>query len=412
MTKISESRWIEWPAQVTLDDLGLPKGFRAAACAAGIKPSGRPDLALIVSDAEETASSLKQTRSSAAAAPVLVNREQVDTASIRCAIVNSGNANAATGEDGYEDALRMQAAAAGAVGIEPSQVSVYSTGVIGQRLDVSKVEAAAPVLADALSEDSHIELSEAIMTTDNGPKRITATIELPSGSVRIAAQAKGAGMMRPAFATMLCFIETDALMSSETCDLLLGTVVKRSFERISVDGQMSTNDAVLMMASGASGVEVAPQTADEAAFGEALDVILRFLALAIVADGEGAARVGRLVVEGGEDQTVEHVARTIAGSPLVKAALHGGDPNWGRIVQAVGMALPDSSRLPVDIEIEGVQVCSAGAAVPFDEEALAEAVSGSEVDYLVRIPGSGSACEVFFSDLSHEYVTINSEYTT
>ena len=134
--------------------------------------------------------------------------------------------------------------------------------------------------------------------------------------------------------------------------------------------------------------------------------------VAIVADGEGSARVGRLVVEGGEDQTVEHVARTVAGSPLVKSALHGGDPNWGRIIQAVGMALPDSSRIPVDIEIEGTLVCSAGTAVPYDEGALAKAVAGDEVEYLVRIPGTGSVSEVFFSDLSHEYVTINSEYTT
>jgi glutamate N-acetyltransferase/amino-acid N-acetyltransferase len=407
-----DSRWIEWPDQVRLDEAGLPKGFRAAACAAGIKPSGKVDLALLVSDEEGTTSALRQTRSSAAAAPVLVNREQVDPGRIRCAVVNSGNANAATGEAGYEDALRMQAAAASATGVSVDSVSVYSTGVIGQRLDVSLIEDALPGLGADLSGSAHEAFSEAILTTDAGPKRLTAEIQLPSGPVRIAAQAKGAGMMRPAFATMLCYVETDAGMSSDTCDLLLGTCVKRSFERISVDGQMSTNDAVLLMASGASRVVVEPQTEDEAVFGVALDVILRALALMIVSDGEGAARVGRVVVEGGEDQTVEHVARTIAGSPLVKAALHGGDPNWGRIVQAVGMALPDSSRLPVDIVIEGVQVCSAGAAVPFDEEALAEAVAGSEVDYTVRIPGSGSACEVFFSDLSHEYVTINSEYTT
>ncbi len=412
MSEAFASRWIAWPDQVTLDGGGLPAGFRAAACAAGIKPSGKTDLALLINDGPASASALRQTRSSAAAAPVLVNREQVDGSAIRCAIVNSGNANAATGEDGYEDALRMRDAAAAASGLAPESVSVYSTGVIGQRLEVEKIEAALPELAEELDESAHDLFAEAILTTDNGPKRLSATVSLPSGEVRIAAQAKGAGMMRPAFATMLCYVETDADLSADTCDLLLGTVVKRSFERISVDGQMSTNDAVLFMASGASGVTVEPQTEDEAKFGEALDVMLRALALMIVADGEGAARVGHLVVEGGDDQTVEHVARTVAGSPLVKAALHGGDPNWGRIIQAVGMALPDSSRIPVDIEIEGVQVCSAGAAVPFDEEALADAVSGPEVDYLIRVPGSGAACEVFFSDLSHEYVTINSEYTT
>jgi glutamate N-acetyltransferase/amino-acid N-acetyltransferase len=284
--------------------------------------------------------------------------------------------------------------------------------VIGQPLDAGSIVAALPGLAEQLHEGGEQEVAQAILTTDNGPKTISATVALSGGLVRLTAQAKGAGMINPSFATMFCFLQTDAKLSADTCDLLLGTTVKRSFERISVDGQLSTNDVVILIASGGSGVAVEAQSADELAFGEALDSVMRELALQIVADGEGAARVGRVVVEGGDDQTVEHVARTVAGSPLVKAALHGGDPNWGRILGAVGMAIPDSPGLPVDIEIEGVTVCSMGAVVDHDVDALAKAVNGTEVDYLVRLPGSGSACEVFFSDLSQEYVTINSEYTT
>jgi glutamate N-acetyltransferase/amino-acid N-acetyltransferase len=211
---------------------------------------------------------------------------------------------------------------------------------------------------------------------------------------------------------MLCFVQTDAALEPETAELLLGVCVKRSFDRISVDGQLSTNDTALLQASGASGVLVAPESEDELRLGEALDYALRRLALQIVRDGEGAARIGRVHVHGGHDAHVERTARAVANSPLVKAALHGGDPNWGRIAQAVGAALAGTAPLPYDIWIEGVQVCAGGVAVPHDAEALARAVGGEEVEYVVGLPGEGAETEVFFSDLSHEYVRINAEYTT
>jgi glutamate N-acetyltransferase / amino-acid N-acetyltransferase len=179
-----------------------------------------------------------------------------------------------------------------------------------------------------------------------------------------------------------------------------------------VDGQLSTNDTVVLMASGASGVPVAPDSGDELALGEALDALMRQLALLMVADGEGARRVGRVVVTGGHELHVEAAARAVANSPLVKAALHGGDPNWGRVASSVGMALPGTAPLPVDIAIEGVQVCGQGRAMPHDADALGRAVQGDEVEYVVGLPGEGAATEVFFSDLSHEYVTVNAEYTT
>jgi glutamate N-acetyltransferase/amino-acid N-acetyltransferase len=230
--------------------------------------------------------------------------------------------------------------------------------------------------------------------------------------VRLCAQAKGAGMIQPSFATLLCFVQTDAQLSEQTADLLLGVCVKRSFERISVDGQLSTNDTAILMCSGASGVAVEPESEAELIFGHALDALLRQVALSMVRDGEGARRVGRIVVRGGHGGSVEEAARAVANSPLVKAALHGGDPNWGRIVQSVGMALPETAPLAVDVTIEGVRVCARGAAVEFDRTDLAERVSGDEVEYVVDLPGDGAETEVFFSDLSHEYVTINAEYTT
>jgi glutamate N-acetyltransferase/amino-acid N-acetyltransferase len=250
------------------------------------------------------------------------------------------------------------------------------------------------------------------MTTDAFEKRATVDVELPGGAARLSAQAKGAGMISPDFATLLCFVETDAVLSAETADLLLGVCVKRSFDRISVDGQLSTNDTVILLCSGASGVEVAPESEGELRFGQALDAVLRQLALLIVRDGEGARRVGRVLVRGGHGAAVEAAARAVANSPLVKAALHGGDPNWGRIVQSVGMAVPETAPLAVDVTIEGVRVCARGAAIEFDAADLAGRVARDEVEYEVDLPGDGHETEVFFSDLSHEYVTINADYTT
>jgi glutamate N-acetyltransferase/amino-acid N-acetyltransferase len=226
-------------------------------------------------------------------------------------------------------------------------------------------------------------------------------------------------MISPRFATMFCFVQTDAELQAATADLLLGVTVKRSFDRVSVDGQLSTNDTAILMCSGASGVRIAPESEDELRFGEALDALLRQLAIMMVADGEGAARIARVVVRGGHLESAEAAARSVANSPLVKAALHSGDPNWGRIVQAVGAVIrsppaPDrfTPPLAVDITLEGIHVCSAGAAISYDEGDLAEALKAKEVEYEISLPGEGAETEVFFSDLSHEYVTINADYST
>ena len=407
-----DSRWVERPEHVRELPGGLPAGFRAAGVACGIKPSGSPDLALLVCDEPSATSAARFTRSSVLAAPVVICKERCRLDALRAVVTNSGNANAATGGRGLDAAAKMQGAAAAVSRVNEDQVAVCSTGVIGVQLDVDPITRGLLAARAELSGDGDAAFSTAIQTTDAFEKRATVEVVLPSGTVKLAIQAKGAGMIEPRFATLLVFVETDAALSPETADLLLGVCIKRSFDRISVDGQLSTNDTAILIASGASGVTVAPESEDELRLGEALDALLRQAALLIVRDGEGSERVGRIVVRGGHQPTIEAAARAVASSPLVKAALNGADPNWGRIAQAVGGALVDAAPLEIDIAIEGVQVCSRGVAVPHDRAALAKAVSGREVEYVVGLPGEGAETEVFFSDLSHGYVTINAEYTT
>ncbi|MGB2710085.1 MAG: bifunctional glutamate N-acetyltransferase/amino-acid acetyltransferase ArgJ [Conexibacter sp.] len=407
------SRWVPRPPHVHELDGGLPAGFRAAGVSCGLKQDGARDLAVLVADAPETTSAARFTRSGIVAAPVQLCRERCDLQHLRVVVANSGNANAATGVPGIEAAGATQIAASRLTGSDPAGVAIGSTGVIGVQLPVDRVLDGLAYAYEELRPDGDADFAAAIQTTDAFEKRAALRVELPSGEVRLSAQAKGAGMISPNFATMLCFVQTDAALDPETADLLLGVTVKRSFDRISVDGQLSTNDTAILMASGASGVAVAAESDDELALGEALDALLRQLALMIVRDGEGARRIARVVVGGGEPEQVERAARAVANSPLVKTALHGGDPNWGRVAQAVGGVLLDRP-LDLDIAIEGVQVCADGAVLRYDEQALAAAFAGAEVEYAIGLGlhPPGAETEVFFSDLSHEYVTINADYTT
>jgi glutamate N-acetyltransferase/amino-acid N-acetyltransferase len=410
------SRWVEVPDSVReVEGAPLPAGFRAAGAAAGIKKESDPpalDVGLLVSDAEDTTSAARFTRSGTAAPPVLVTRERARLDALKAIAVNSGNANAATGGQGMDEAARMQGAGAMMGRTTEDRVAVCSTGIIGVQLDGHKVVRGLLEAGKALSPEGIGDFQQAIMTTDLFEKRATIEVDLPGGTVRLAAQSKGAGMIEPSFATMLCFVETDAVIGAETADLLLGVCVKRSFDRITVDGQLSTNDTAILLCGGASGVTVEPESEAEVIFGQALDALLRQLAIDICRDGEGARRVGRVVVRGGHGPNVERTARAVANSPLVKTALYGGDPNWGRIVQAVGLALPDTAPLAVDITIEDVQVCVAGNAIRHDEDDLKARVTRDEVEYVIGLPGDGFETEVFFSDLGHEYITINAEYTT
>jgi glutamate N-acetyltransferase/amino-acid N-acetyltransferase len=409
---IFASRWAPRPSHVH-DSAELPAGFRLAGIACGVKDphTDEPDLGLVVSDVEATVSAAVFCDSGVLAAPVLVTRDRCDTDSLRAVVANSGNANAATGEAGIAEAIRVQEAAARALALEPAQVALASTGVIGVPLPGERIAAAIPALVASLAGDA-VPFAHAIRTTDALDKHATLTIDLPSGSIKIAVQAKGAGMISPRFATMLCFVQTDAALGGASAQRLLAHAVRRSFDRISIDGQLSTNDTVVLMASGASGVSIEPGGEDERLFAQALDALLRAVALRMVADGEGARRTGCVRVGGGDEQTVERVARAVANSPLVKAALFGGDPNWGRLAQAVGAALPGAAPLDFEIAIEGITVARSGAAAAFDAGALTAAVDRDEVLYEIALPGEGAAAEVFFSDLSYDYVKINAEYTT
>jgi glutamate N-acetyltransferase / amino-acid N-acetyltransferase len=403
------SRWVDAPADVKeLEASALPAGFRAAGAAAGIKQEGL-DVGVLVSDEPGTVSAARFTTNARVGAPVIASRE-ADLGRLRAVVANSGGSNVGDGQRGLDTAYATQAEAARLLGIEASQVGVASTGLIGIELPREPLLAGVRAACGTLGRDAE-GFAGAILTSDSAPKRACLEVTLGGGSVRLAAQAKGAGMIAPRFATMFCFVETDAAMSAETLDLLTGVTVKRSFDRISVDGQLSTSDTVFALASGASGVRVEPETGDELAFGEALDALLRQLAIEMVADGEGARRVGRIVVRGGAD-VVEPVARAVANSPLVKAALHGADPNFGRILQAAGMAYPPGNGFVADLEIEGRQVVSAGDAVVDDLRELEGTVQRDEVEFVLTLPGEGGETEVFFSDLSEEYVRFNSEYTS
>jgi glutamate N-acetyltransferase / amino-acid N-acetyltransferase len=378
------SRWVDAPSGVDeVDPTELAPGFRAGAVACGLKAGGETDVAVMACDAERVDSALLLTRNAAAAAPVRVCRDECDTAGIRAAVVNSGNANAATGEQGYRDALAMRDAAARELGVAPRSVAVAETGAIGVPLPAGQVAAGVVAAAERLDASGGRDFAEAIVTTDAAPKLCTVR----AGGVTVSAQAKGAGMIEPDLATMLCFVQTDAELPDAAG--ALRDASSRSFERITVDGQMSTNDTVLLQATGSTGRLLPPGL---------LDAVLVQLALDVVTDGEGATRVGRIEVTGAASaDEAEHAARAIANSPLVKAALHGRDPNWGRIVQAAGMALAGSD-LP-ELGPEGVEADELGSEV-------------TEAEIALRLERGNGAAHVYFSDLTAEYVRINSDYTT
>jgi glutamate N-acetyltransferase/amino-acid N-acetyltransferase len=378
------SRWVSPPAGVEeLDPAQLAPGFRAGGAHCGLKGGGKTDIGLIVCDAENVSSAVLLTRNASAAAPVRVIRKRCERDSIRAAVVNAGNANAETGEQGYADAVAMCDEAAAKLGLRPEVVAVGETGVIGVPLPIDAVLGGIGDAASALSEAGGVTFSEAILTTDRWPKRCT----LRAGGVTISAQAKGGGMIQPNMATMLCFVQTDAVV--EDPDAALRAACDASFERITVDGQMSTNDTVLLQATGAAGAPL-PEGL--------LEAVLLQLAIEVVADGEGSSRVGRVQVDGAASVAeAERVARAIANSPLVKTALFGRDPNWGRIAQAAGMALAGE-----DLEEIGAE--------NIDNAELAEDVPEAEIG--LRLDRGEHSAHVWFSDLGYEYVRINAEYTT
>jgi glutamate N-acetyltransferase/amino-acid N-acetyltransferase len=383
---------------------------------AGFKPSGSPDLGLLVGDPGTTAAALFTTNA-VVAAPVEVGRDRLTRGRVRAVLVNSGQANAATGSRGVQDALATTAEAAGLMGADPDEVLPSSTGVIGEPLHVEQMRGALPALVDALSRDGGDAFARSIMTTDTVPKQATAD----AGRFRVGGCAKGVGMIAPNLATMLAFVTTDATVAAGDLRRLASDRLAGRFDALTVDGCSSTNDTVLLLASGAAGAEpLDPGSDGWEELAAAIDAVGESLVMQLIADGEGATHVMIVDVEGAEnDDDARRAAKAVADSPLVKTAVFGGDPNPGRFLQAVGAAgVPiDPSRL--DVSIGGVAVANGGVippsyfepASPLAEQARA-AMKEAEISVRVRLGEGPGTSRAYGCDLSYEYVRINGEYTT
>lgn len=392
------------------------RGFRAAAVQAGIKP-GRADLALLVSDRPCAASGVFTTNL-AKAAPVLVSAEHLRAGSARAIIVNAGCANAATGAQGLADAHESTELVAKALGCTARAVLACSTGVIGVTLPMDKVRAAIPLAVSGLSSEGGAAAARAIMTTDTKPKESSRRFEIDGVSMTVGGMAKGAGMISPALAplhaTMLAFFTTDAAIEKSLLDEALLEAVGPTFNRITIDSDTSTNDTAIVLANGAAGgPAIAARGSAYDTFLSAFREVCRDLALMIIRDGEGVQRIAEVVVKGARSaEEALRVGRAIADSPLVKTALHGGDPNWGRILAAAGRAGVELNMDKVDVYIGEVFVCQGGAARSYDEAAAHEAMQKDPGRLTVDL-GAGEVTEsMWMCDLTRSYVDINSHYRT
>ena len=403
-------------APAHLPDVPVVPGVRLAACQAGIRYAGRTDLMMAVLDPGTTVAGVLTT-SKTCSAPVLWCRQNLEKGKARALVVNSGNANAFTGRKGAE-ATRMTAqAAATAVGCAPDEVYVSSTGVIGEPLDATKFAHLLGSLAKAAAADAWHDAARAIMTTDTFPKLATRTVRLGGTDVVINGFAKGAGMIAPDLATMLAYIFTDAAVDQAALQEMLAAGADKTFNCITIDSDTSTSDTVLLFATGAAGGRGAPairdaSSADGRNFAAALHDLMHELALWVVKDGEGLTKLIRIDVTGAEsDAAARRIGFSIANSPLVKTAVAGGDPNWGRVVMAVGKAGEAADRDRLSITYGDVVVAKDGERAPtYDEKTVAAYMEGREIAIGVDIGlGSGKAT-VWTCDLTHDYISINADY--
>jgi len=389
-------------------------GVRLAVAAAGIRKPGRDDLMLMEVCAGASAAAVF-TRNAFCAAPVVVARRHLATGAPRLLLVNSGNANAGTGTAGIDAALASCAAAADQAGCAPEQVLPYSTGVIGEPLPVDRIAAALPGAWGALQADGWQAAARAIMTTDTLPKGASRRLQLGGREVTVTGIAKGAGMIRPDMATMLAFLATDVEVETELLQDCLARAVNQSFNRITIDGDTSTNDACTLVATGRSGACVDSRGADFDALCAAVESLCTELAQAIVRDGEGATKFVTVQVEAGaSEEECLQVAYTIAHSPLVKTALFASDPNWGRILAAVGRAgLTDLDLDAVTIHLDDVCIVRDGGRAQDYTEARGQAVmDGEEIIIRVGLARGPAEATVWTTDFSFDYVRINAEYRT
>jgi glutamate N-acetyltransferase/amino-acid N-acetyltransferase len=396
-----------------------PRGFKAAGVKAGIKASGNPDVGLLLCDTLATAAAVFTTNK-VVSPGVTVGRDHIAAGKLRGVVVNSGNANACTGRQGLRDAQRMCQRAAEATGCKARQILPSSTGIIGHLLPMEKVESGIAAAAAALGDsDEHaLAFMDAILTTDT--KRKSAGVELKIGreTVRIAGVCKGSGMigprlaLQPPHATMLAYLTTDALVAAPTLRRLMQQSADRSFNSVTVDDHASTNDTACLLASGRSGIKI-DSTAAIKKFASALDEVSQSLAYQIAADGEGATKVVKIVVTGATSvDAANAIARAIANSPLVKCAMHGNDPNWGRIVSAAGFAAVPFNADKSTLKLQGTIVFKSGQPVPFDAAKVSESLKAPEVVAELSCRLGKSDATVWTCDLSKEYVTINADYHT
>ena len=389
-----------------------PRGYRAAGVSAGIKANKGLDLALLVSDVPARAAAVFTTNL-AIAAPVVVSREHLARSggTARAVIVNSGCANACTGDEGLQVAREMAAETAALVGCPAEQVLVASTGVIGVALPIERIRCGLPLAFQQLGADQGAQAARAIMTTDPFPKESATEISIGGRPVGIGGMAKGSGMIEPMMATMLGFVTTDAAMAQPLLDRALREAVNDTFNAITVDGECSTNDCVMLLANGASGVEV-----DDAGYREfvtGLTAVCHDLALGIVRGGEGATKLVTVVVNGGASSAdARKAAKAIANSPLVKTAIHGGDPNWGRLIAVAGRAGVAFELSRAAFTIGSIVLFKNGR--PHDEAApqAAEYLKGKDLTVSVDLGAGRASSTVWTCDLSSEYVRINADYRT
>lgn len=386
-----------------------PRGFIAGAAAAGIKYQGRLDLALVCSEHPAVAAGMF-TLNAIRSAPVQVSAMRVARGSARAVVANSGCANACTGERGLHDAESMTALAAAHLGLPPEDMLLASTGVIGTYIPLERI--AAGLNSMPLDASRGHDFARAIMTTDTIAKEIAVCVESEEGTFTIGAAAKGSGMIHPNMGTMLCFITTDAEVKPEFLREALSRSVERTFNMVSIDGDTSPSDTVLILANGTADNTPFDQSTG-APFEDALGYVCEHLAKAVAADGEGATKLLEITVTGAESAADAHTAaRTIAGSMLVKSAIHGADPNWGRVVCAAGRSGAHVIPEHVSMTLCGVPVMAQGMPVPFNESALRSLLEGSTVTIEVDLGIGRAHATAWGCDLTHDYVTINASYTT
>lgn len=402
------------------------RGFAACGLHAGFRKSPeRPDFALIAAEHPVSAAGVFTTNRFCAA-PVIVCREHLGGlgrgyGEVQAIAINSGNANAATGEPGLAIARETCDIVAQVVGCEPEQVLVASTGVIGQQMDIAPFEEGVPTAYERLSADGGADAARAIMTTDTHPKEFairyeSGVLEYAGSTFTVGGCVKGSGMIMPNMATMIAVITTDAPVEPEALHILLSSSVADTFNRVTVDSDTSTNDTCIMLASGAAAPQAAPIRQGTEAFEElayAVHVVCETLARAIASDGEGASRLVTVTVSGAvTDEDAETAARSVANSPLVKTAIAGRDCNWGRIAMALGKCGVAFDQRDVSIDIMGIPVCRDGLTVPFDEDEALRRFEAPEITIDADLGAGDCRARVWTCDLTHDYVTINGDYRT